>query len=92
MDDSDEEETSSDEETKMAGLMGNEKKVKSGLIKSGKNNKITSLIKQQEDWPHTFLAVHFVTKEKEYEELWPSFVRAMLPYWRIVGALSYCIV
>ena len=45
------------------------KKVKSGLCKSGKNNKITSLVKHQEDWPHTFLAVHFVTKEKEYEEL-----------------------
>ena len=27
------------------------------------------MVKQQEDWPHTFLAVHFVTKEKESEDL-----------------------
>ena len=27
------------------------------------------MVKKQEDWPHTFLAVHFVTKEKEYEDL-----------------------
>ena len=61
--------TSSEEEVHKKGNKKRKSKVKSGLCKSGKNNRITSLVQHQEDWPHTFLAVHFVTKEKEYEEL-----------------------
>ena len=45
------------------------KESKPAILKSGKNIKVTSYVKKQEDWPHTFLAAHFVTKEKGYEEL-----------------------
>ena len=42
---------------------------KSGKCKSGKDKKITSLVKVQEDWPHTYLGLHFINQKKDYEEL-----------------------
>lgn len=42
---------------------------KSGKCKSGKDKKITSLVKKQEDWPHTYLGLHFINQKKDYEDL-----------------------
>ena len=41
----------------------------SGKCKSGKDKQITSLVKKQEDWPHTYLGLHFINQKKDYEEL-----------------------
>ena len=46
---------------------GSEKK--SGKCKSGKDKQITSLVKKQENWPHTYLGLHFINQRKNYEEL-----------------------
>ena len=46
-----------------------EEELTSGF-KSGKSKRSSSSVKLQEDWPHTYLGLHFVNqKEKDYEEL-----------------------
>ena len=37
--------------------------------KSGKNKKITSTVKYPQLWPHSQLSLHFVNKDKKFEEL-----------------------
>ena len=37
--------------------------------KSGKSKSITSNVKYPQEWPHSHLALHFVNKKKDYEEL-----------------------
>ena len=37
--------------------------------RSGKSKRLTSYVKYPEKWPHTYLSLHFVSKEKKFEEL-----------------------
>ena len=36
---------------------------------SGKSKKLTSLVKFPQEWPHSYLGLHFVDKDKTYDEL-----------------------
>ena len=46
------------------------KKSKSaGKKKSGKSKRLTSYVKYPQKWPHSVLSLHFVSKEKKYEDL-----------------------
>ena len=47
------------------------KKSKSGSRKhrSGKSKKLTSYVQFPQKWPHSHLSLHFVSKEKKYEDL-----------------------
>ena len=40
-----------------------------GVKKSGKSKKVTSYVKNPQKWPHSHLSLHFVNKEKRYEDL-----------------------
>ena len=40
-----------------------------GSKKSGKEQKLTSNIKYPQKWPHSFLKLHYVAKEKKYDDL-----------------------
>ena len=40
-----------------------------GKHRSGKSKKLTSYVKYPQKWPHCALSLHFVNKEKKYEEL-----------------------
>ena len=40
-----------------------------GKKKSGKSKRLTSYVKFPQKWPHSALSLHFVNKEKKYEEL-----------------------
>ena len=68
--------SSSEEGSSRAGRRKNKTKKKkkesnkkSGLHKSGKNQKLTSLVKYPQMWPHTYLSQSFVSQEKKFEEL-----------------------
>ena len=37
--------------------------------RSGKSSKLTSRVKYPQEWPHTHLSLHFVSKNKGYEDL-----------------------
>ena len=37
--------------------------------KSGKTRKCTSYVKYPQKWPHTYLSLHYISKNKNYEEL-----------------------
>ena len=37
--------------------------------KSGKNRKLTSHVKYPQDWPHSFLSLQFISKDKKYDDL-----------------------
>ena len=37
--------------------------------RSGKDERLTSFVKHPQKWPHSHLSLHFVNKEKKYEEL-----------------------
>ena len=37
--------------------------------KSGKEKKLTSYVKYPQEWPHSHLKLHFVSKEKKYDDL-----------------------
>ena len=41
----------------------------SGRKKSGKSKRLTSYVKFPQKWPHSALSLHFVNKEKKFEEL-----------------------
>ena len=41
----------------------------SGKHRSGKNKKLTSNVKFPQEWPQSHLSLHFVNREKKYEEL-----------------------
>ena len=45
-----------------------ERKV-SGKHRSGKSKRLTSYVKYPQEWPHSHLSLHFVNKEKKFEEL-----------------------
>ena len=45
------------------------KKTSSRNKKSGKTKKLTSQVKYPQDWPHSFLRLHFVDKNKKYDQL-----------------------
>ncbi len=45
------------------------KKDRKDKHKSGKNRKPTSYVKFPQDWPHSFLSLQFVSKDKKYEDL-----------------------
>ena len=45
------------------------KKEKSGKRKSGKSKRLTSSVKFPQKWPHSHLSLHFVNRNKKYEEL-----------------------
>ena len=46
------------------------KKNKSSRSKrSGKDRKITSRVRYPQDWPHSFLSLHYVDKDKKYDQL-----------------------
>ena len=45
-----------------------EKKI-SGMHKSGKSKKLTSKVKFPQEWPQSNLSLHFVNREKKYEDL-----------------------
>ena len=40
-----------------------------GKKKSGKSKRLTSYVKYPQKWPHSALSLHFVNREKKYEEL-----------------------
>ena len=42
---------------------------KGGKHKSGKSKKLTSYVPFPQKWPHSHLTLHFVSKEKKFEEL-----------------------
>ena len=46
-------------------------KSKSGRIsrRSGKNRKISSYVKYPQQWPHSQLSLHYVSKDKKYDDL-----------------------
>ena len=44
-------------------------KVKKVNRRSGKSKKLTSTVKYPQEWPHTHLSLHFVSKNKGYEDL-----------------------
>ena len=44
-------------------------KKKSGKHRSGKSKRLTSYVKFPQKWPHSQLSLHFVSKEKKYEDL-----------------------
>ncbi|MCH2416897.1 MAG: hypothetical protein MK195_09080, partial [Acidimicrobiales bacterium] len=46
-----------------------EKKSKAGKHRSGKSKKLTSYVKYPQKWPHSHLSLHFVNKDKKYEDL-----------------------
>ena len=45
------------------------KSKKSGKRRSGKSKRLTSRVKFPQEWPHSHLSLHFVSKDKKYEEL-----------------------
>ena len=54
--------------------------------KSGKSKRITSYVKYPEDWPHSHLSLHFVSKGKKFEEL--SIAEFVAGYSTILGFTS----
>lgn len=46
-----------------------EKEEKGRVKKSGKEVKLTSNIRYPQKWPHSFLKLHYVAKEKKYDDL-----------------------
>ena len=54
--------------------------------KSGKSKRITSYVKYPEDWPHSHLSLHFVSKGKEFEDL--SIAEFVAGYATILGATT----
>ena len=80
---SNDEDSSSDSDSKSSSGEENEKKKsknkrrtsqestrsKKKKKKSGKDLKITSSVKNPQKWPHAYLAQHFVSKNKKFEEL-----------------------
>ena len=68
--DSSSSEQSSDEDRKKRHSrrrkVKNSKKVNK---RSGKSSKLTSRVKYPQEWPHTHLSLHFVSKNKGYEDL-----------------------
>ena len=75
--DSEDSEDQSSEEEDRRKKKGSKKKKKGGKKKSksksskksGKTKKITSKVKHPQDWPHSFLRLHFVDKNKTYDQL-----------------------
>ena len=49
--------------------------------RSGKDRTPTSYVEYPQDWPHSFLSLQFVSKNKKYEDL--SLAEFCAPYWRL---------
>ena len=68
-----EEDGSSDEADRRKKKSKKNRKTRKGTSKkkkrSGKNRKITSRVLYPQDWPHSFLSLQYVDKEKKYDQL-----------------------
>ena len=60
---------STDAEKKKSKRKGKKKSKKSGKHRSGKSKRLTSYVKFPQKWPHSQLSLHFVSREKKYEDL-----------------------
>ena len=68
-DDSSDSSNSTDAEKKKSKRRGKKKSKKSGKHRSGKSKRLTSYVKFPQKWPQSQLSLHFVSREKKYEDL-----------------------
>ena len=60
---------SSEEEVEVEEKKPKKQKKESGKLKSGKSKQITSDVRFPQDWPQSYLSLHFVNQDKKYEDL-----------------------
>ena len=68
-DSSDSDSSSNSGKRKEKGKRKERRSKKGGKHKSGKSKRLTSYVRFPQKWPHSHLSLHFVNREKKYEDL-----------------------